>query len=66
VKLKERQAVTAGIVMSVVLTAAFTATALTGTRTETFIKTLGSCAIAVGVVWFLVRQFNNAQDDPKN
>jgi len=52
--------------MSVVLTAAFTATALTGTRTETFIKTLGSCAIAVGVVWFLVRQFNNAQDDPKN
>ncbi len=48
--------------MSVVLTAA-----LTGHRAEdraaTFLTTLGSCAIGVGVTWLVVRWLNKAQDE---
>jgi hypothetical protein len=50
-KLKERQAVTTSIVLSVVLTILYTATALDGQRTETLLKTLGACLVAVGIAW---------------
>ena len=64
-KLKERQAVTAAIVLSVVLTILFTATALDGQRTETFLKTLGACLVAVGAAWFVIHQLNRTQDPPE-
>jgi len=46
-KLKERQGLTAGIVVSVSMTVALTGKAMAGQRTETFLKTLGACVIAV-------------------
>lgn len=63
-KLKERQAVTASIVLSVVLTILFTGKALDGQRTETFLKTLGACLVAVGVAWFVIHRLNRTQDPP--
>ena len=63
-KLKERQGVTAGIVFSVLMTVALTGTAMTGQRTETFLKTLGACVIAVGMTWFFVHKLNKAPDPP--
>jgi ABC-type nickel/cobalt efflux system permease component RcnA len=65
-KLKERQAVTAGIVLSVLGTVVNTGTAMAGQRTETFLKTLGACIIALGMTWFLVHKLNNAPDPPNS
>jgi len=64
-KLKERQGLTAGIVLSVSLTVALTGTAMAGQRTETFLKTLGACVMAVGMTWFFVHKLNKAPDPPK-
>jgi ABC-type nickel/cobalt efflux system permease component RcnA len=64
VKLKERQGVTAGIVFSVLMTVVNTGTAMAGQRTETFLKTLAACIIAVGAVGFLVHKLNKAPDPP--
>jgi hypothetical protein len=63
-KLQERQAVTAGIVVAVLGTVANTGAAMAGQRTETFLKTLGACVIAVGVVGFFVHKLNKAPDPP--
>ena len=63
-KLKERRGLTAGIVVSVSMTVALTGTAMTGQRTETFLKTLGACVIAVGMTWFFVHKLNKAPDPP--
>ena len=65
-KLKERQGLTAGIVLSVSMTVALTGTAMAGARTETFLKTLGACVIAVGMTWFFVHKLNKAPDPPNN
>ena len=63
-KLKERQGATAGIVFSVLMTVVNTGTAMAGQRTETFLRTLGACIIAVGAVGFLVHKLNKAPDPP--
>ena len=63
-KLKERRGLTAGIVVSVSMTVALTGTAMAGQRTETFLKTLGACVIAVGMTWFFVHKLNKAPDPP--
>ncbi len=63
-KVKERQGVTAGIVFSVLMMVVNTGTAMAGQRTETFLKTLGACIIAVGVVGFFVHKLNRAPDPP--
>ena len=63
-KLKERGGLTAGIVVSVSMTVALTGTAMAGQRTETFLKTLGACVIAVGMTWFFVHKLNKAPDPP--
>jgi predicted phage tail protein len=65
-KRKERQGLTAGIVVSVSMTVAVTGTAMAGQRTETFLKTLGACVVAVGMTWFLVHQRNNTPEPPNN
>jgi hypothetical protein len=65
VKPKERRGLTAGIVVSVSMTVALTGTAMAGQRTETFLKTLGACVIAVGMTWFFVHKLNKAPD-PSN
>ena len=41
-----------------------TGTAMAGHRSETFLKTLGACIIAVGVAEFFVRKLNKAPDPP--
>jgi hypothetical protein len=64
VKPKERRGLTAGIVVSVSMTVALTGTAMAGQRTETFLKTLGACVIAVGMTWFFVHKLNKAPDPP--
>jgi len=63
-KLKERQGVTAGIVFTVLITVVNTGTAMAGQRTETFLKTLGACIIAVGTVGFFVHKLSKAPDRP--
>jgi ABC-type nickel/cobalt efflux system permease component RcnA len=65
-KFKERQAVTGGIVFSVLITVVNTGTEVAGQRTETFLKTLGACVIAVGTAWFLVHKLNKAPDPPSS
>lgn len=65
-KLKERQGATAGIVLSVLLTVVNTGTAMAGQRTETFVKTLGACIVALGAAWFFVHKLNNPPDPPNN
>lgn len=65
-KLKERQGVTAGIVLSVLGTLVNTGTAVSGQRTETFLKTVGACIIAVGTAWFFVHELNKAQHPPNS
>ena len=65
-KLKDRQGVTAGIVLAVFMTAVNTGTAMAGQRTETFVKTLGACIIALGTVSFFVPKLNKAPDPPNS
>ena len=65
-KLKERQGATAGIVFSVLMTVVNTGTAMAGQRTETFVKTLGACIIALGTAWFFVHKLNKAPDPPNS
>lgn len=65
-KLKERQGVTAGVVLTVFLTGLFTATAQADVRTETFMKTLGFSAVCVGFVGFFVHKYNKAQDQSES
>ena len=65
-KLKDRQGVTAGIVLAVFMTAVNTGTAMAGQRTETFVKTLVACIIALGTVWFFVHKLNKAPDPPNS
>jgi ABC-type nickel/cobalt efflux system permease component RcnA len=64
-KLKERQAVTCASVLTVFFTILYTATALDGQRTETFVKTLGACLVAVGIVWFVIHKLNTTQNPPE-
>jgi ABC-type nickel/cobalt efflux system permease component RcnA len=63
-KVEERQGLTAGIVFSVLMTIVNTGKAMAGQRTETFLKTLAACIIAVGAVGFLVHKLNKAPDPP--
>jgi len=63
-KLKERQGATAGIVLSVLMTVVNTGAAMDGQRTETFVKTLGACIVALGAAWFFVHKLNQAQNPP--
>jgi len=65
-KLKERQGATAGIVLSVLMTVVNTGTAMAGQRTETFVKTLGACIIALGTAWLFVHKLNKVPDPPNS
>ena len=65
-KRKERQGLTAGIVVSVSMTVALTGPAMAGQRTETFLKTLGACVIAVGMTWFFVHELKKTPDPPNS
>lgn len=53
-RLQENQGITAGMVTSVILTAALTGQS--EDRALTFLTTVGSCAIGVAVTWLLVRE----------
>ena len=65
-KLQERQAVTAAIVGAVLMPVIAASAAMTGQRTETFLKALGACLAAGGIALFFVHKLNKASDLPKS
>jgi hypothetical protein len=67
IKLKTRQGITAGIVFTVLMTVVNTGSAMAGQRTETFLKRLGACIIAVGTVGAVthfIQELTKAPDPP--